>query len=83
MNDKSTEAPINETLKKVKVAVHLFSNEILWGYLYLQEDERLQDMMNDDRMFIPLLKIDTKVGYDQQYPTVVINKQVIARLEER
>ena len=74
---------VKENCSKVKVTVRLFSNESLCGYMYLQEGQRLQDLMNDDRMFIPLLKVDTKIGYNDMYPTVVINKQTIARLEER
>ena len=70
------------SMHKIKVAVYLISEEVIWGYIYLNEGQRLQDLMNDDRAFIPMLRIDTKLDYNQKYPTVVIKKQVIARLEE-
>ena len=72
-----------EGLSKIKVDVYLFSDERIQGYLYLRNGERLQDLMNDSREFIPLLKIDVTIDYKGTYPTVVINKQAIARLEER
>ena len=72
-----------EGLSKIKVDVYLFSDERIQGYLYLRNGERLQDLMNDSREFIPLLKIDVTIDYKGTYPTVVISKQAIARLEER
>lgn len=72
-----------ENRDKIKVAVHLFSGRTVWGYVFLKEGERLQDLVNDERMFIPLSKyIEGREEFDEP-STEMINKRAIERIEDR
>ena len=62
-------------IKKAKcpVVVKLVDGEIATGYVYLQADERLVDMMNDERLFLPF-EADDKDMF-------VINKASISKIK--
>lgn len=68
--------------RKVKVAIYTFSKEIISGYMFLRKQDRIQDLLNDTRTFIPLMKITLTSDVDKEYPTIVINKSAIERVEE-
>lgn len=51
------------------------------SYVYLPEGERLSDVMNDSRMFLPVYKMDTMYT-GKTYDIVMINKLAIAMIEE-
>jgi len=72
-------------MKDIKVHVSLFTGETFWGYVYLKDDERVQDLMNDDRKFIPFKKVHLERGPKSQVTesNLVVNKDAIASLEER
>lgn len=71
---------------KVKVSVTYTSGEEEWAYLYLVNGERLQDVVNDERPFLPLLILKrvtrNQVVPDDNYKLILVNKQSIFRLEE-
>jgi len=40
--------------QKVHVQVHLTDNTTIGGYIFIAADERITDLLNDSREFIPL-----------------------------
>jgi len=72
-------------VKKVKVYVRLFDSTSFWGYVYVKTGKRVQDLMNDERKFIPLEKLEEQRGVksDDTYVTVVLHKDGISYVEER
>lgn len=47
--------------KKILVELELDSGAILNGYLFLGQTQRLSDLMNDDRMFLPFEALDGSI----------------------
>jgi len=72
-------------VRKVKVWVRLFTQEQFIGNIYLEEGQRVQDLMNDDRKFIPFEKTHLERGPKNEVSTsnIVINKDALASIEER
>jgi len=72
-------------MKKIKVVVKTFTQEQFFGYLYLEDDIRVQDLMNDERKFIPIQKSENSRGRGNEdvFVNMVINKDSIASIEER
>lgn len=62
----------------LKVYVRMHDGTRLVGAFYLAPSERLQDIMNDDRSFIPLYLDDTK----ENNPVVMISKRYVSQVEE-
>jgi hypothetical protein len=62
----------------LKVYVRMHDGVRLVGAFYLAPGERLQDIMNDDRSFIPLYLDDTK----EHNPVVMISKRYVQQVEE-
>ncbi|WP_341665941.1 hypothetical protein [Vibrio sp.] len=52
------------------------------AYIYLAEGQRLSDLMNDGRSFLPIYKLDTMYT-GTAYDIVMINKAAIAMIEEQ
>ena len=71
-------------MKKVKVVVKLFTQEQFFGNIYLKDQQRLQDLLNDDRRFIPFEKthMDRRPGNEVVSTNIVISKDAIASVEE-
>lgn len=71
--------------REMKVLVKLTNEEDFFAVLYLEPDERLQDLLNDSRKFIPMLKHMQRRGtYDKDvYVLLVIHKDSIQSVEER
>ena len=58
----------------------LISRKFPKSYVYLPEDQRLSDLMNDERQFLPLYRENQyKMG---DYDMMIVNKAVIAVIEE-
>jgi len=72
-------------VKKVKVYVRLFDSTSFWGYVYVKTGKRVQDLMNDERKFIPVEKLDEKRGSSAEdtYVTICLHKDGISYVEER
>jgi len=62
----------------LKVYVRMHDGSRLVGAFYLAPGERLQDIMNDERSFIPLYLDDTK----ENNPVVMISKRYVSQVEE-
>jgi len=51
--EKTTVAPAVQT-RELSVTVRMFDGASFRGFIYLQSNERLQDILNDQRHFIPV-----------------------------
>lgn len=70
--------PGEKTEKKpIKVYVRMHDGSRMLGDVFLAADERLQDIMNDDRMFIPI-HVDEKKGV----ALAMLSKRYIQQIEE-
>ena len=71
---------------KLKVEITYADGKEEWAYLYLVEGERLQDVINDKRPFLPVLLLKgvtrNQVIPEDNYKLVLINKQSIFRVKE-
>ena len=71
---------------KLKVEITYADGKEEWAYLYLVEGERLQDVINDERPFLPVLLLKgvtrNQVIPEDNYKLVLINKQSIFRVKE-
>ena len=63
---------------ELKVYVTMHNNTRLMGSFYLAEEERLQDLMNDQRAFLPL----HVVNINNKKTTIMISKRYIEKVEE-
>lgn len=66
-----------------KVHIKTFGGEVMWGYVYIVPGDRLQDVVNDDRKFLPLERAITDRSPAPEYTCVMVNKDMIASIEER
>ena len=71
---------------KLKVEITYSDGKEEWAYLHLVEGERLQDVINDERPFLPVLLLKgvtrNQVIPEDNYKLVLINKQSIFRVKE-
>lgn len=73
-------------MKKVKCIVSLYTSERFFGHVYLDDGQRVQDLLNDERRFVPFEKSEVNKGPRDAEPVVfgiVINKDSIVSIEER
>jgi len=63
---------------KLKVYVKMSDGQRLLGFFYVSEAERLQDILNDDRAFLPL----NALGDNGKYTLIVIAKRYMQQIEE-
>ena len=71
----------NEQVKKDGVKVYLSTTDSRYfeGFVFLEPEQRLQDILNEDRQFLPIHIIDPdKI----EYVVMQINKNNIQRIEE-
>ncbi|SEF69551.1 DUF6812 domain-containing protein [Marinobacterium lutimaris] len=61
--------------REIKVYVRMHDGSRQLGNVFLGPDERLQDILNDDRMFLPL-------QVDDQSSLVMLSKRYIQQIEE-
>ena len=58
----------------------LVSRKFPKSFVYLADDQRLSDLMNDERQFLPLYRENQyRSG---EYDMAIVNKSVIAMIEE-
>jgi len=69
---------------KVKVSVTMIHGKTVWGYIFLEDDQRSQDLLNDERKFIPLniLRDERGIKTQDEYKIMMIHKDSIMSLEE-
>lgn len=72
-------------VKPTKVHVKLTTGEDFFGEVFLHPDQRLQDLVNDERQFLPVKQYKTNRGRGNEDVRVdtVVNKSILAILEER
>lgn len=64
--------------RKLKVYIKMSDSQRLLGFFYVGDDERLQDILNDDRSFLPLHAL----GDNGKYSLVVLSKRYMQQIEE-
>ena len=71
-------------MNKLKVAVSMIHGKTIWGYIFLEDNCRAQDLLNDERKFIPLniLRDDRGIKTQDEYKIMMIHKDSIMTLEE-
>jgi len=62
---------------EIKVYVRMHDGSRMLGHVFLAEGERLQDIMNDDRKFLPIHVEDQKA-----VSLVMLSKRYIQQIEE-
>lgn len=72
-------------LVEIKVIVTLINEKQIWGTLYKLPGERLQDLLNDGRAFLPFYGLAyqqtaTKASIERM---TMLNKNAIISIEER
>lgn len=70
--------------KKVLISI-IGKEETFFARMYIDEGERVQDVLNDGRKFLPIEKhMQRRGGYDKDvWISAVIHKDTIAEVEER
>lgn len=68
---------------KTKVEITLNTGETLWGFIFVEE-QRVQDVLNDSRLFIPVHLLRDRKGreFSGQYKMSLFNKNSIMKVEE-
>ena len=76
---------IGNDMKTTKVYIKLTDGDSFFGELFHEDELRIQDLMNDERAFIPVILYKTHPGATKENKrvTTIINKMVIAVIEER
>jgi hypothetical protein len=71
-------------MRQAKVYVRMFDSTSFWGKVYLEDKQRVQDLLNDERKFIPVERLDDRRGMDTEdtYHTVCLHKDGIYYMEE-
>ena len=62
---------LRRTREKIEASIRLSNGDTIEGFLFLAKQERVSDLLNDDRAFLPV-----ETGHD----TVVISKAQIAEV---
>lgn len=69
----------SKNIKKIKVSITTITQQTIWGYVWCFNRQRVQDILNDDRAFLPIEIINQHTGSLKE---VLYNKDQIAALEE-
>jgi len=71
-------------MKTLKVIVTLTDGRSYWANAFLEDSDRLQDLLNDNRKFIPFnVFIDERSTKADTYRLMIIHKDSITTIEER
>lgn len=71
--------------KQIKACITMSDGTEVWVGVYATPRERLSDVVNDNRPFLPVRLLTDKQGkdYGDVYKMVLLNKSMIWRIEER
>lgn len=71
------------SMNQTDVVIHTKDGQTLWGYIQLEPNIRIQDIMNDERKFIPffVLKENTRTG--NHYHLRIMSKDFVYYIEEK
>jgi len=77
--------PLPVAIEEYKVFVTLKTGHKFFGKVYVKAGERVQDLLNDKRAFIPILKHmdDRGTKREDVWKLIVVNKTSIESIEER
>jgi hypothetical protein len=80
-----SELNIKVTHEKLKVHVFLRDGRSFWGHFYRKPGERMQDILNDERRFLPFERLyqDRGRASEDIYRTIILAKDAISTVEER
>lgn len=75
---------MRKQIRQIKVLIHLSSGKDSIGVLYLEPEQRLQDLLNDGRLFIPFYGLvdKDKTGKAAIERFTFLNKSAIVSLQE-
>ena len=68
----------NIAKEKLKVYVKMADGQRLLGFFFAEPSERLQDILNDARAFLPLYAL----GDNGKYQLIMISKAFVQQVEE-
>ena len=70
--------------QKLKANIMLCSGDSYWGYFYTEKEERIQDLLNDSRTFIPFHRLVAEKSHkDDFYSMIMVHKDHIAMVEPK
>jgi len=71
--------------KTIKVVVTLTNEKRFWAEMYSLEEDRVQDVLNDERRFLPFYVLDHNKGSRETgiKSLLMIHKDSISHIEER
>lgn len=73
----------HKDVRKIYCRIKMQGGATYTGFVYAESDDRLQDLLNDDRKFIPVQLInDLAAPYNKVIGTIILAKQYIISLEE-
>lgn len=70
---------------KMRVKIKLNDGSSITAFIYLSRGQRVQDILNDDRMFIPILHKSKDVRSnctEEEHVDMVLSKNAILSVEE-
>jgi len=69
---------------KIKANVTLSNGENYWGYFYTDKEERIQDLLNDARTFIPFHRLVAEKSHrEDYYSMIMIHKDSVVMVEPK
>ncbi|MBF0265532.1 MAG: hypothetical protein HQL46_09695 [Gammaproteobacteria bacterium] len=73
--------------REMHVSIETEDGKTIWGIVFLNDDERLQDILNDERVFLPINTLiqrrkGTATGDQDEYKLTIIKKAFINKIEE-
>lgn len=73
---------MNQNQVKVYIKT-LIEDKEFFGYIYLNDGQRVQDLVNDDRSFVPVNRqMRERSSKEDVYKMVMLNKSIIGYIEE-
>ena len=69
---------VNINKEKLKVYVKMADGQRLLGFFFAEPSERLQDILNDARAFLPLYAL----GDNGKYQLIMLSKSFVQQVEE-
>lgn len=79
-----TKLPLPSTTTSLKVYVRLTDGTDFFARVFVHNEDRVQDLLNDKRKFLPVQRhySDRGRGNEDVWSTVVLNKESIILIEE-
>lgn len=72
----------NKDVRKIYGKIKMHDGSAYRGFVYAEKSQRLQDLLNDDRDFIPIQLVNDLPPYNKIIGTVILAKRYIISIEE-